>query len=36
MTQALIVLSAWVIAGATVVITVNIIRARAKPATASR
>jgi hypothetical protein len=35
MTQALIVLSAYAIAGATVVITVNIIRARAKPATAS-
>jgi hypothetical protein len=35
MTDAILVLSIWAVVGATVVITVNMLRARARPATAS-
>jgi hypothetical protein len=35
MTHALLVLGIWAILGATVVVALNILRARARPATAS-
>jgi hypothetical protein len=35
MTHALLVLGIWAIAGATIVITLNILRARTRPAAAS-